>query len=123
MSGSQDIVWNTITDSAKTKFDYRTFESVFSNMGNTSAAETVLFLTIVGHALGDSTEKIVSDVCQEFLLLGMGLSEEWFRSFVTETKKELQIEIHAAGIAIALFEKRAKPPGVLIQVRAILGVA
>ncbi len=117
----QDLVWNAITDSAKARFDYHAFERVFSDMGNPHVAENVLFHTIVGHAVGDSTDKIVADINLEFLSLGMGLSEEWFRSFVTEKKKELEGEILAADIAMALFEQGAKPPEVLVQVQKILG--
>jgi hypothetical protein len=120
MKHSQDIVWDTITDSGKTRFDYPAFERIFSNTGNNHLPENVLFLTIAGHAAKHSTEEIVADINRELALLGIGLSEADFRRFVTEKEAELKSEILAARAAIALFEQGLKPPGVLVQVRSML---
>jgi hypothetical protein len=123
MENSQDIVWDTITDSAKTKFDYPAFERIFSDAGNSHLPENILFLTIAGHAAQHSTEEIVTDINRELALLGIGLSDADLRRFVTEKDADLKREILAARTAIALFERGLKPPGVLVQVRSMLGAA
>jgi len=73
MTSPEDIVWNTITDSAKTRFDYVTFESDFDDG---TMAENILFLTIIGHAQGESVEHIASDISTQLLLLGLGLGSD-----------------------------------------------
>jgi hypothetical protein len=50
MSHSEDLVWNTITESAKTRFDYSAFEGVFGDTGSRNLAENVLFLVVAGYA-------------------------------------------------------------------------
>jgi hypothetical protein len=117
-----DKVWQTITDSAKTRFDYPAFEKIFSDTGNNHLPESVLFLTIAGHAGEHSVEEIVADINGEIAFLGIGLSEDFGR-FVTDIQVELRREILAARVAIGLFEQGGKPPEVLVSVRRLLGAA
>ncbi len=42
MSYSQDIVWNAITDSAKTRFDYSSFERLFAGFDNDTGDSRLL---------------------------------------------------------------------------------
>jgi hypothetical protein len=120
MQHTEDIVWDAITDSAKTRFDYQAFERVFSDTGSSHLPENVLFLTIVGHAAEHSPDEIVADINRELALLGIGVSESDLRDFVTERRGDLKREVLATMTARALFEQGAKPPGVLVQVRSIL---
>jgi hypothetical protein len=124
MQHPEDIVSDTIMESAKTRFDYHEFESVFSNMGRADLPETILRLTIEGYAMEHSAEEIVADINRqinhELALYAVRFPEADLRRFVKEKKAELKREVLAAIVAVGLFEQGAKPPGVLVQVRSIL---
>jgi hypothetical protein len=119
MSPSEDIVWNMITESAKKRFNYDSFRSTFSDLHNDKIAENVLFMTIAGHAAGDSAEQIAADINQHFLLLGLSLEGD-FKQFVADRRSDLFREIKAAEQALAFYEMGLKTPGILVQVRSIL---
>jgi hypothetical protein len=120
MKQSEDIVWNTITESAKRRFDYDGFRQVFAEMDNENVAEKVLFLTIAGHAAGHSIEDIAADINQQFLLIGYSLVEDELKKFITDRRADLVREIKAAEQALAFFEMGLQTPGILVQVRSIL---
>ena len=120
MNTPEDIVWNTITDSAKTRFDYSSFESGLSEFDDGTMAENALFMTIIGHAQERSIDAITSDISQQFLLLGLGMDKDALREFVENRLADLPREIKAASQALTFFARGSKPPGVLVQVRSIL---
>ena len=120
MQHPEDIVSDTIMESAKTRFDYHEYESIFTDTGSAHLPESVLRMTIEGYAMEHSPEEIVADINRDLALLGIGFPEADLRRFVDEKKVELKREVLAAIVAVALFEQGAKPPGVLVQVRSIL---
>ena len=117
----EDIVWNTITDSAKLRFGYDDFSSGLSEFDDGAMAENMLFLTIVGHAQKQSSKAIANDISNQFLMLNLGGDPEALLEFVEDRKKDLSSEIQATSIALALFEMGLNAPGVLVQVRSIIG--
>jgi hypothetical protein len=120
MASPKDIVWNTITESAKTRFDYASFESGFSNFDDGTMAANVLFLTIIGHSQERPIDAIVSDISQKFLLLGLGIDEGGLREFVANRHTDLAREIMAVKFALALFDVPTEPSSVLVQIQNIL---
>ena len=71
MQHPQDIVWDTITESAKTRFDYSEFERVFSDTGSPHLADNVLFLVVAGLGAENSPDEIIGDINRELALLGV----------------------------------------------------
>lgn len=120
MQHPEDIVSDTIMESAKTRFYYHEFESIFSDTGNSHLPEIVLRMTIEGYAMEHSPEEIVANVNREIALRSIRFPEADLRRFVEAKKVELKREILATIVAVALFDQGAKPPGVLVQVRSIL---
>jgi hypothetical protein len=120
MSAPEDIVWNTITDSAKTRFDFSSFKASISNFDEGTMAENILFMTIIGHAQNQSIDEIVSRIHSELLLLGLRAENDEISRFVADRLEDLQLEIKAAFQAIAFFDMGLKPPGILVQIRSIL---
>jgi hypothetical protein len=119
MKPPEDIVWDTITESAKKRFDYLSFRGTFADMHNDNVADNVLFMTIAGHAAGDSTDQIAADINQQFLLIGCSLEGD-FKQFVVDRRSDLFREIEAAKQALAFFDMGSQTPGILVQVRSIL---
>lgn len=120
MSSPQDIVWNTITDSAKTRFDYAAYALALSEFDDGTMAENILFMTIVGLAEERPIDAIVSEVSNQLLVLGLGLDGDDLRDFVKERLNDLPLEIKATSQALTFFDMGIKPPGVLVQIRSIL---
>jgi hypothetical protein len=119
MKPPEDIVWDTITESAKKRFDYHSFRRKFADMHHDNVADNVLFMTIAGHAAGDSTDQIAADINQQFLLIGCSLEGD-FKQFVVDRRSDLFREIEAAKQALAFFDMGAQTPGILVQMRSIL---
>ena len=120
MQDPTEIVWNTITESAKNRFDYTAFERSLWDTESAHFSETVLFLTIVGHAADRSTDEIAADINGQLSLRALKFPEADLRRFIEEKKAELKREIFATTVAINLFACGLKPPSVLVQVRKIL---
>ncbi len=120
MKQSEDIVWDTITDSAKKRFAYDDFRQVFAEMHNDTVPENVLFMTIMGHAARDSTDEIAAGISQQFLLVAYSLDENYLKKFIEDRRVDLFREIKAAEQASALYEMGLQTPGILVQVRSIL---
>ena len=120
MNNPEDIVWNTITDSAKSRFDYAEFASGLADIGEERIADNILFMTIIGHAQKRSSEDIASDISDQLLLMALGIDHAELLEFVVNRSEDLLLEIKATEQALALYEMGLKTPGILVQVRSIL---
>jgi hypothetical protein len=120
MKQSEDIVWNAITDSAKKRFDYEGFRQVFAEMHNDTVPENILFMTIAGHAAGDSADQIAAEINQQFLLIAYSLDKDYLKQFIEDRRTDLFREIKAAEQALAFYEMGSQTPGILVQVQSIL---
>lgn len=120
---NSDRVWDVITESAKSRFDFDSFEQSFEGMGETHIAENLLFMTLAGIAQDRSSEEIVKNIQRNFLLLGISVDTAEFVEFVDQRRKDSAAEIVATKTALALFEMGAETPGVLVQTRSILNRA
>lgn len=120
MPNSEDIVWNTITDSAKTRFDFAEFASDLSEFDDGTMANNMLFLTIIGHAQKQSSDNIVNDLSNHFLMVGLGGDRAELLKFVVARGCDLTLEIKAAEHALALYDMGLQTPAILVQVRSVL---
>ena len=120
MNNPEDIVWNTITDSAKSRFDYHEFASELADFGEGRIAENILFMTIIGHAKKCPPEDIASDISDQLQLMGLGIDHAELLEFVINRSEDLLLEIKATEQALALYEIGLQSPGILVQVRSIL---
>jgi hypothetical protein len=105
MNVTEETIWNEITDRAKVKCDYATFESQFSKLGEERMAETLLFMIIVGFASGKTKEAIASECRGELLLLGLGLDERSFEEFLKLKDQELATEIESVRFAQSMLDQ------------------
>ena len=120
MQQPEDKVWNAITESAKTRFDFNEFDQAFSEFDLPNASDNVLFMIIAGYAARHSPEKIASDIRMQFAAISIGFREGALERLMKDKETQLKTEIRATAIAMAHFERGAKVPGVLVSVRSIL---
>lgn len=124
MRQAQDIVWNSITESAKRKFDYTGFRTRLSESGDDDrTAEYILFQIVVGYAEGLSAEEILSKVSGDLQLFACSISEDELVDFLADKRELLAEEVHAAKEALSGFAQGGKAPVVLAQVKAALAKA
>ena len=70
MKITKDTIWDTITNSAKERFDYKSFEEIFHEIGGNKMAENILFRVIAGLASGETKEEIARQLDLDVWQLG-----------------------------------------------------
>ena len=120
MTPTEDIVWDTITDSAKKRFDYNNFKKIFEDLNEENVAENILFLIILGYVDEKSNSEIIVDINNNLLLLGCSFTDNDLRGFLENKNVELKNEIRAADVALSLLSQGVGIPGILVQIRSIL---
>jgi len=120
MNQPEDKIWNVITNSAKTKFDYEDFRATFDGVPEENVSENILFMVIAGLAEGKSKDEIAGNINRELLPLALAFSESTLEDFLANKGVEFEEEIRATKVAAALLAQGRQVPGVLIQVVSML---
>ena len=120
MSQPQDIVWNVITDSAKTRFDYAEFERMFADSQSDDLPESILTLIISCHVMGDSTEDIAAEINTYLVPLGISFADDTLTKFISDRQVDLSREIKAMKTALPLFKMGLPTRDILALARSIL---
>ncbi len=123
MKQQVDIIWDTITNSAKSRIDYNDFKESFDGFGNQNMMENVLFMMICGCAAKKPVDAIAQDVNRELLPLGLVFPDAELQSFLNDNANKLKNEIRATDIALSLLAQGRQIPGVLVQVKSVLAEA
>ena len=120
MRQAEDIVWRTITESAKGRFDYAEFKNRLAVSEDERTAEFILFLIIEGTAEGLSAEQLLSKVSGDLLLFGYSVSNADLEVLLTDKKEILSAEVHAARMVLSGFSQGQHAPELLEQVHKLL---
>jgi len=120
MRQSEDIVWNTISESAKRRFDYAGFKNRLSGSGDERVAEYILFQIITGYAEDLSNEEFLSKIQEDLRLFGYSFSAEDLDEFLADKKEILSAEIRAAKEALSGFAQGNDAPSLLAQIERLL---
>lgn len=120
MKNTEEVIWDTITNSAKKRFDYKSFEAVFREMGGNNLAENILFKVVVGFALGASREELASELRTDMLLLGCGFEEGWLERLLESKEEELRTEIHVTQFTREMLDQGSDPTTILVAVSKML---
>jgi len=115
-----DIVWDTIINSAKNRFDYDEFKAPFSILDNENAPENILFKIIIGYVGKKLNVEIAGEIQQALFPLGLCFPDGALDYFLTNKAVELKKEIRATDIALSLHAQGRKIPDILVQVNSIL---
>ena len=110
---SHEFVWDAITNSAKTRFDYADFESGFDSISNDHIVDNILFMIIAGYANGDTNEKISQDINMKLLMLGCKIE---LGEFLSNKQDCFSNEIIATKTASLFFSMGLNAPAVMMQI-------
>ena len=120
MRQAEDIVWSTITESGKGRFDYSGFKDSLGELGDDRTAEYILFQIIVGLAEKLSATDFLSKIRSDLLLFGYSMPDEELEAFLADKAVILSAEIHAAEEALFGFAQGKDASAVLAQVRRLV---
>jgi len=118
MRQAEDIVWNTITESAKRRVDYTGFKNRLN--GDERVAEYILFQILTGYAEELSLEEFLSKIQEDLRLFGYSFSAEDLDEFLADKKEILSAEIRAAKEALSGFAQGNDAPSLLAQIERLL---
>ena len=120
MRQAEDIVWGTITESGKHRFDYAGFKSSLGLSGDERTTEYILFQIIEGFAEKRSAEEVLSKIRGDLLLFGYSIAEDELDRLLAGKQEILKKEIRAAEEALAGFSQGKGAPAVLADIRQLL---
>lgn len=119
MNNSTDLVWDAITNSAKGKFDYHSFEESFNEVDE-NFAESILLKIIIGFA-NEKTEEVISlEILNELLMIGFAVELEEIENLVKGKRNILKAEVFTTQMAHSLLEQGNDPVMVLKSIGLLL---
>jgi len=119
MDNIESLIWDTITQSAKTKFDYLNFEKKLSS-ANENTIDGLLFLIINGFAKGESKSEIITHVLQRAMLKKLNWEEFDIIRFVDDKEQLFKVEIYAAHVVHGMLKENNEPATILSTVNKML---
>jgi hypothetical protein len=102
----ENKIWDTITDSAKKRFDYSSFEE-----GTPSAemADIIVFKIIIGFASKKSKDEIALGLLNDILIVGYKAELGQLNQFIENKEVLFQREILASQIAREMLDNGSDP--------------
>ncbi|WP_445956550.1 hypothetical protein [Yeosuana sp.] len=115
----EDLIWDTITNSAKTKFDYVTFSKDFNEIDD-EIADNILFKLIIELASGETKETISNKIYMDVLMLGFKWDKAEIDEFIKDKDLALKLEIYVAGLANDMLQQGNSTKSVLNSINTLL---
>lgn len=110
-----DNIWNIITDSAKSRFDYVTLEDELScNLDN------FLFAIIMGLALGEAKNTIALKLMNHMMMAGYMIDKDDILKTIEDNEKAFGLEVLATRMANDRLERGDDPLSVYVTVSQFL---
>jgi hypothetical protein len=119
MQTPDDQIWDAITNSAKNRFDFISFENEFKEF-NEHIAENILFNVILGFASDKNEERIVNELHDAILRTGINWEVQEIKDFVASKDKTLALEVLATRLARTMLQEGVAADKVLNAVNNML---
>jgi hypothetical protein len=117
MKSMEEKLWDEITNSAKKKFDYKTFEKGIP----ASVADDFLFSVILSLAGKRPINIIASELQCNLMLKGFHMELDAILAFINEKKTIVGIEILASQMALDMLANGTPPEIIYANICQILG--
>ena len=115
MKSIEDKIWDSITDSAKGKFDYSTFKENFP-----FDPDRIIFKIIMGFAMNKKKEILTLELFNEILMTGFKWDEKEIAKFIEDKEKLFKQEIYASQFASNLLNTGHEPIFVFESISKLL---
>lgn len=116
----EDIIWNTVTASARNRFDYTAFKKQFGPFSNDRVLDTVLFQILEGCAEGKPAAEIGGNLSHDLQMLNYAFADMDFEPFVAEHTDLFKKEIDATAIALKAFCEEKEIDEILKTIESVL---
>lgn len=97
MDNIESLIWDTITRSAKTRFNFSDFEKKL-NAPKENLVDCLLFTIIDEFSKGESKKNIVTKVLQKTLQKKVHWEEFDIIRFIDDSEQNFKAEIYAANV-------------------------
>lgn len=115
-----DAVTDYILESAKTRFDYPSFLTEFTDADENFVDEEFLLPLIAAKAFGETTPEIAEKIFESFEMAGYDIEMNDLISLIEKKSKELGLEILAFKVAADSLQQGAHPTAVVHQISQLL---
>ena len=95
MKNTEELIWNRITNSAKTRFDYTSFADKFNEIDE-NIAENILFKIIVGFAVKKTKTELSHELFNDVLLIGYKWDLKEIHDFINDIEELLKLEFYVS---------------------------
>ncbi|AIM36259.1 hypothetical protein ACFX5U_04310 [Sphingobacterium sp. SG20118] len=112
-------IWDSIVNSAKTRFDYNHILSLFKNT-DSEIIDKFLFHVLVAFACGEEHATISTNLFNELQQIGFDCSEQQIDQFIADKHERFNIEIYATYIAFSLLEDGEDPETITATIHNLL---
>lgn len=119
MDNMESLIWETITRSAKTRFDFSSFEKKL-NTGNEQEIDCLLFTIIDAFAKGKAKKDIETKVLQKALQKKIQWEEFDIIRFVDDAERKFKTEIYTAGVVQGMLKEHKDLKEILTTVNQML---
>ena len=119
MNTIENQIWDTITNSAKKKFDYTSFEEGFEDYDE-NIAENILFKIIASYAANEKDETIAAIIFNDLLITGFVIDKNVLDSFLVGKKELFKVEIYCTQFARDLLQDGNSNFSVLNSINKLL---
>ncbi len=117
----EGLILKSIINSAKKRFDYASFESVFSAFDdNGKQAESILLSILEGFMDGDTQDRIAENLHGHMFPLGVDFENGYIENLLVLMQTELAREVSAAKLANTMIAQGKDPMAILLAVRKFL---
>jgi hypothetical protein len=96
-------IWDTIVNSAKTKFDYKHIRAMFKKEDE-EITDKFLFHIIAGFACGENHQTISTNLFNELQSIHFECNEEQIDRFIADKHVKFSPEIYATYLAFSMLE-------------------
>lgn len=119
--GGEDMIWDRITQSAISKFDYAAFrQDLESATDDENVAENIVFLTIIEFASSKTEKEVAETIYNQIVLTGFVWEFDRIEAYLEGKKQLFSVEIYACNLAYSLLEETKDPALVLTAVNQLL---
>jgi hypothetical protein len=111
MKTSEEKIYDLITNSAKRRFDYSSFENKFTTLSEElkDAPDNIIWM-IIEHLSRKIEKKIIGlELMNQLLILGIGWDEKGIHEFVSDKEDLFRHEISATRLATSLLNAGENP--------------
>lgn len=121
MKNTEDFIWDRITESAISKFDFEEFGNEFNDSFNQiDIFENIVFTTIIGFASKKEENIISIEIFNQVIITGFEWKLENIQEFIKDKEELFQSEIYCASLAISMLDNGYDCESVLNSINTFL---